>query len=78
MPEGGLDGYLKVYLTVRFGKPNSMAKEADVKGKPGILMFGLRHVDLWDGNKVARIALFGDPSVNHNGLFLWPDGTTSE
>jgi hypothetical protein len=65
---------MKVYLTVKFGSTKSFpgsATEADVKGMPGIIMFGWRHVDLWDGEKVARLSFFASGSVLKDGLYLW-------
>jgi hypothetical protein len=68
---------LRAYLSVKFGQPKRFpgsATQADVKGMPGIIMFGWRHVDLWDGNSVARLDLFAAGSVLTDGLYLWPEG----
>jgi hypothetical protein len=67
---------LKAYLSVKYGQPKSFPGSAtadDVKGNPGIIMFGWRHVDLWDGEKVARLSLFASGNVLKDGLYLWPE-----
>jgi hypothetical protein len=66
---------LNVYLTNRYGKPKRFKGDADestVAGVAGIIMFGWRHVDLWDGSKVARLSLFGHESAKANGVLIWP------
>lgn len=70
---------LRVYLTVRFGQPKlfkGTADEKTVAGVPGIIMFGWRHVDLWDGSKVCHLALFGHASAVTNGVLIWPTPKT--
>lgn len=66
---------LRVYLTARFGVPKRFKGDADettVSGVAGVIMFGWRHVDLWDGSKIARLALFGHESARINGVLIWP------
>jgi len=66
---------LRVYLTTRFGHPKTFKGDADettVSGVAGIIMFGFRHVDLWDGTKICRLALFGHESAKSNGVLIWP------
>lgn len=70
---------LRVYLTVRFGHPKvfpGTATERTVAGVPGIIMFGWRHVDLWDGSNVCHLALFGHSSAVTNGVLIWPTPKT--
>ena len=65
---------LHVYLTTRYGQPKKFkgdANENTVRGVAGIIMFGWRHVDLWDGSKIGRLALFGHESAKVNGVLIW-------
>ena len=67
---------IKAYLNVKFGQPTvypGSYTETDLKGKPGIIMFGWRHVDLWDGTAVARLSLFNSAHTLKDGLYLWPE-----
>jgi hypothetical protein len=64
-----------VYLSNRYGQPKKFpgdATETTVSGVVGIIMFGFRHVDLWDGTKIARLALFGHESAMTHGILIWP------
>lgn len=66
---------MRVYLSKKYGTPKAFpgdSTETAVSGKPGIIMFGFRHVDLWDGSKIGRLALFGHESAKMHGLLLWP------
>ena len=65
---------LRVYLATRYGPPRKFkgdANETTVSGIAGIIMFGWRHVDLWDGSKIARLVLFGCESAKQNGVMIW-------
>ena len=45
---------LRVYLTHKYGYPKTFGGTADettVSGVAGVIMFGWRHVDLWDGSR---------------------------
>jgi type VI secretion system (T6SS) effector Tae4 (amidase) len=66
---------LRVYLSTRYGQPKKFKGDADestVSGVPGIIMFGFKHVDLWDGSKVCHLEFFGDPKVKSEGVLIWP------
>lgn len=70
---------LRVYLTTRYGYPKMFKGDADettVSGVAGIIMFGWRHVDLWDGSKIARLPLFGCESAQQNGVMIWRTPST--
>jgi hypothetical protein len=65
---------MRAYLTGAYRPPTRL--NGNVKAKdvlvPGIILFGWRHIDLWDGEKICNLALFGHSSAKTHGVFLWP------
>jgi hypothetical protein len=73
---------LRVYLNNTFGtadnyKGTKASMTAGIAGRKGILAFGHRHVDLWDGNDVHRPSLYNMAylwscdSIQLRGVFFW-------
>ena len=71
---------MKVYLDNRFGKAeNYKGKKAQmiakITGRTGILAFGYRHIDLWEGNRWHNqdhyLDLWEFDSVKQWGIFFW-------
>jgi hypothetical protein len=71
---------MKVYLNNEFGtaenykgtKADMMAK---INGRHGLLAFGHRHIDLWQGSRFhwqdLYLDLWGFDSVTLRGIFFW-------
>lgn len=76
-----------VYLSKQYAEPESF-KARDAKygnkymtercgGRRGIIMFGLRHVDLWYGEDIAPDSgynmgyLWSNESISRRGIFFW-------
>lgn len=76
-----------VYLSQQYAEPeNYKARDAKYSGKymtkhcdgrRGIIMFGLRHVDLWYGEGIAKNSgydmnyLWTNPSITQRGIYFW-------
>lgn len=79
--KGGDDKYyiyscydLHAYLTARFGyakKFNSSFAKSDLSGLKGIIMFAMRHVDLWDGSEVRYNRDFTDGTKEVSEIRVW-------
>lgn len=74
-----------VYLDGKYGKAENIKGSAQnmrdaVEGRPGIITFGFRHVDLWYYEPIAKIfrshyyILFNDPSAKKRGIYFWELG----
>jgi Type VI secretion system (T6SS), amidase effector protein 4 len=66
---------LKVYLTRTYSPPKFFKGDStaeDVSNEAGIVMFGWRHVDLWDGQNTSRLSMFGRDETKKDGLWIWP------
>jgi hypothetical protein len=80
---------MRGYLTTAFFEPEKIARRDDKKGliprwavqtqivdRKGIIAFGGRHIDLWDGRKIhgehyIAEALWEADSAVTDGLFFW-------
>jgi hypothetical protein len=72
---------MKVYLDNTYGTADNYtgaynAMQGGISGRTGILAFGYRHIDLWDGNNIHRpsdysVNFWADNSVRNNGIFFW-------
>lgn len=71
---------MKVYLNNRYGiaenyKGTKQQMISKIKGRKGIIAFGHRHIDLWDGNKWHNehyyIDLWVHESTKLLGIFFW-------
>ncbi len=71
---------MKVYLNKRYGiaenhKGTKEQMKTKIKGRQGIIAFGHRHIDLWDGEKWhyedRYIDLWNHPSTKHLGIYFW-------
>lgn len=71
---------MKVYLNKRYGiaenhKGTKEQMKAKIKGRKGIIAFGHRHIDLWDGNKWHfedyYIDLWVHDSTKLLGIYFW-------
>jgi|SRR5690242_4847864 len=71
---------MRVYLNNRYGlaenfKGSKQQMIAGISGRQGIIAFGHRHIDLWEGDRFhwqARyVDLWGFESVKMRGIFFW-------
>ncbi len=71
---------MKVYLNNRYGlaenyKGSKNTMIENIKGRRGILAFGHRHIDLWEGERFHWQQLYRDlwgfDSVKVRGVFFW-------
>ena|ERR1700761_5337104 len=71
---------LRVYLDNTFGvaenyKGSKDEMQAKIQGRHGILAFGHRHIDLWEGARFHWQALYLDlwtfESTKKRGIFFW-------
>ena len=71
---------MKVYLNKRYGmaenyKGTKEQMKAKIKGRAGIIAFGHRHIDLWDGDKwhyeARYIDLWNHESTKQLGIYFW-------
>lgn len=71
---------MKVYLNNRYGiaenyKGSKQHMIAKIKGRKGIIAFGHRHIDLWDGDKWHNERYYRDlwqfDSTKQLGIFFW-------
>jgi hypothetical protein len=65
---------LKAYLDARFGYAKKFSKsyeDADLSGVKGVIMFGMRHVDLWNGSEVRYNTDFTDGTKTVKEIRVW-------
>ena len=74
---------MKTYLNGRYGlAENHRGKKKEmidkIRGRTGIIAFGHRHVDLWEGERFhwqqLYIDLWLDESTTKRGVFFWQVG----
>jgi len=91
-PEDGGHTYIfavpdmKVYLNNTYGDADNYSGSKDdmignISGRQGILSFGHRHIDLWDGSDFLQNGLISpgvwhDRSVRMRGIFFWEAGSS--
>jgi len=70
----------KVYLNNRYGdaenyKGSKESMKEKITGRHGIIAFGHRHIDLWEGTRFhwqqLYLDLWGFTSVKKRGIFFW-------
>jgi hypothetical protein len=71
---------LTTYLNGRYGiadhyKGGSQAMKGEIGGRQGIIAFGTRHIDLWEGDRFHWQHLYKDlwafENVKQNGVYFW-------
>lgn len=74
---------MKVYLNKRYGAAehyrytDAGKMKAKVQGRKGIILFGRRHIDIWDGSKIHYqrhyIDFWTHPEANVkvHGIYFW-------
>src|SRR5215208_2348408 len=64
---------LRVYLQKRFGhgKKFGSFESSDLSGVQGVIAFGFRHVDLWNGSEVRYNTDFTDGTKTVKEIIVW-------
>jgi len=65
---------LRAYLEARFGyakKFNGGFAKVDLSGVKGVILFGMRHSDLWNGSEVRYNADFTDGTKTVSEIRVW-------
>jgi hypothetical protein len=65
---------MRAYLEVRFGLPKTFHhafEDVDLSGLKGIILFGMRHSDLWDGSQVRYNTDFTDGTKTVSEIRIW-------
>jgi hypothetical protein len=65
---------LRAYLEARFGFPktfNHRFADVDLSGMKGVILFGMRHSDLWDGSQVRYNTDFTDGTKTVSQIRVW-------
>lgn len=65
---------LKAYLDARFGYAKKFVgkfADVDLSGIRGVILFGMRHIDLWDGSEVRYNTDFTDGTKEVREIRVW-------
>jgi hypothetical protein len=65
---------LRAYLEARFGYAKKFSggfADVDLSGVTGVILFGMRHSDLWDGSEVRYNTDFTDGTKTVSEIRVW-------